>query len=84
MNWCIYRINNYRNITTPEANTASRSLNRFTLCMMVSRRHKLSRLSPTALLDRRRANSPDQHAPSTTNVTKKCDCWRLCSRGQHS
>ena len=56
MNWSIARINNYEDITMVEANTASRSLNRFTLCIIVSGSHIVHRLSPAALLDWRRAN----------------------------
>ena len=51
MNWSIDRINNYEDVTTVEENAASRSLNRFTLCVMASMRHALSRLNAAALLD---------------------------------
>ena len=56
MNWSIDHVNNHVDATTLEDNTASRTLNKFTLYIMVSRRHTLSRLSPAALLDWRSSN----------------------------
>ena len=67
IDWSIDRIKNYVDMTMLEENNPSRTLNKFTLCMMVSMRYELSSLSPAVLLFWRHSSSP---ALSTTNVRR--------------